>query len=68
MALGDRQLRRHRRAVLQVVGKRVDISLANGWGEELPRTRIVAIGAHGSIDGEAMRQRFDATVARAERI
>jgi G3E family GTPase len=38
-----------RRAVLQVVGKRVDISFAGEWGGRAPRTRIVAIGAAGTI-------------------
>ena len=33
-----------RRAVLQVVGRRVDISLEDEWEERTPRTRIVAIG------------------------
>ena len=48
-----------RRAVLQVVGKRVDVSLQGEWGEESPRTRIVAIGAHGAVDGDALQERFD---------
>jgi G3E family GTPase len=39
-----------RRAVLQVVGRRVDISLEEEWGHRTPRTQIVAIGAAGSID------------------
>jgi len=39
-----------RRVVLQVVGRRVDISLEEGWGHRTPRTQIVAIGAAGSID------------------
>ena len=34
-----------RRAVLQVVGKRVDISLADGWKGRRPQTQIVALGA-----------------------
>jgi G3E family GTPase len=40
----------HRRAVLQVVGRRVDISLEQEWGDRTPRTQIVAIGAAGSVD------------------
>jgi G3E family GTPase len=49
-----------RRAVLQVVGRRVDISLGDEWGERPPRTRIVAIGAPGAIDNkEALRDKFD---------
>src|SRR5450631_2696422 len=36
-----------RRAVLQVVGRRVDISIQDEWGQRAPRTQIVAIGAAG---------------------
>jgi G3E family GTPase len=52
-----------RRAVLQVVGKRVDISLENEWGERTRRTQIVAIGAHGTMDGDKLREQFDRCVA-----
>jgi G3E family GTPase len=48
-----------RRAVLQVVGKRVNISLAQQWGDDAPCTRIVAIGAPGALDRESLQQRFD---------
>ena len=51
------------RAVLQVVGKRVDISLAGAWGDGLPHTRIVAIGAHGALDGASLRAKFEACIA-----
>jgi G3E family GTPase len=47
-----------RRAVLQVVGRRVDISLEDEWEKRRPRTQIVAIGACGAIDQEALRHRF----------
>ncbi|MGH9576801.1 MAG: CobW family GTP-binding protein, partial [Terriglobales bacterium] len=52
-----------RRAVLQVVGKRVDLTLENEWGERTPRTQIVAIGAHGTLNGEALREKFDRCLA-----
>ncbi|MGO7537295.1 CobW family GTP-binding protein [Rhizobium ruizarguesonis] len=48
-----------RRAVLQVVGRRVDISLADEWGGRTPRTQIVAIGAAGEMDGVALRATFE---------
>jgi G3E family GTPase len=48
-----------RRAVLQVVGRRVDISLESEWGDRPPRTQIVAIGAAGAIDKEALHDRFE---------
>ena len=48
-----------RRAVLQVVGRRVDISLGEPWGDSIPRTRIVVIGAPGSVDESVLRQMFE---------
>ncbi|MEW6110504.1 MAG: GTP-binding protein [Thermodesulfobacteriota bacterium] len=57
-----------RRMVLQVVGRRVDISLGDAWEGRLRRTQIVAIGAAGAMDGEALRTMFDrcadTTIAR----
>ena len=41
-----------RRAVLQVVGRRVGISMHEEWDQRGPRTQIVAIGAAGSIEHE----------------
>ena len=48
-----------RRAVLQVVGKRVDISLQDEWGERTPLTQIVAIGSADGIDASALQDRFE---------
>jgi hypothetical protein len=45
--------------VLQVVGKRVDISLQDAWGERNPRTQIVAIGTSGGIDSVALRSQIE---------
>ena len=45
--------------MLQVVGKRADLTLENEWGGRTPCTQIVAIGAHGSLDGAALRETFD---------
>jgi len=52
-----------RRAVLQVVGRRVDISLQDDWGERPPRTQIVAIGAAGSIDANLLEQTFASCIS-----
>ncbi|MEO8614862.1 MAG: GTP-binding protein [Luteolibacter sp.] len=46
------------RAVLQVVGKRVDISMDRVW-TDAPRTRIVAIGATNSLREGEMKSIFD---------
>ena len=52
-------------AVLQVVGRRVDISLTQAWGQQPPRTRIVAIGAYGGIDATLLEQAFASCIAPA---
>ena len=53
-----------RRAVLQVVGKRVDITLEQAWGNRSPRTQIVAIGAHEAIDAGSLRAAFSRCTER----
>jgi len=52
-----------RRAVLQVVGRRVDISLQDEWGGRTPRTQIVVIGAANSFDPVMLGHQFNMTVA-----
>ena len=52
-----------RRAVLQVVGKRVDVALDGEWGQQPPRTRIVAIGAAGAIAQGDLEKHFAACLA-----
>src|SRR5271165_6962693 len=52
-----------RRAVLQVVGRRVDISIHAEWGHRPPRTQIVAIGAVGSIDANLLEKTFASCIS-----
>jgi len=54
-----------RRAVLQVVGRRVDISFQEDWGQRPPRTQIVAIGAAGSIDASLLEKTFASCIPTA---
>ena len=54
-----------RRAVLQVVGRRVDISIQEEWGRRAPRTQIVAIGAAGGIDASLLEKTFASCVSVA---
>jgi G3E family GTPase len=58
-----------RQAVLQVVGRRVDISFKDEWGARTPSSRIVAIGAAGGIDASLLEKTFasciSASAARA---
>jgi G3E family GTPase len=56
-----------RRHVLQVVGKRVDLTPDSLWQAQAPRTRIVAIGAIGSVDPDALRDHFDACLSTSQR-
>jgi G3E family GTPase len=52
-----------RRAVLQVVGRRVDISIQEEWGQRAPRTQIVAIGAAGSLDASLLETTFASCIS-----
>jgi G3E family GTPase len=52
-----------RRAVLQVVGRRVDISMHDEWNHRVPRTQIVAIGAAESMDTTLLEQTFAACIS-----
>ena len=52
-----------RRAVLQVVGRRVDISIQEEWGMRTPCTQIVAIGAAGSIDASLLEKTFASCIS-----
>jgi G3E family GTPase len=51
-----------RRCVLQVVGKRASLTMAEAWGEQVPYSRIVLIGAAGGVDGEALTALFEASL------
>ena len=54
-----------RRAILQVVGRRSDVSLDEKWGDTQPHTKIVAIGAHGSLDPETLTAEFESCISKA---
>ena len=54
-----------RRAVLQVVGRRVDISIQEKWGGRAPHTQIVAIGAAGGIDASLLENVFASCISAA---
>ena len=53
-----------RRAILQVVGRRTDISLGEEWGESRPRTQIVAIAAAGRLDDDELTALFQGCVGK----
>ena len=54
-----------RRVVLQVVGKRVDLTLADAWGKRARSTQIVAIGAGGRVDAKALSETFERCCERS---
>lgn len=54
-----------RRGVLQVVGRRVDISFGDTWGQREPRTRIVAIGAAGRLDPAVLDEALASCISSA---
>jgi len=56
------------RAVLQVVGRRVDISVQDGWGHRAPRTQIVAIGAVGSLDASMLEKTFTSCISPSPQV
>ena len=52
-----------RQVILQVVGRRVDLSLGEAWTDREHRSRIVAIGARGATSTDALAAAFDACLA-----
>lgn len=52
-----------RRAVLQVVSRRVDISIQEEWGQRARRTQIVVIGAAGTIDASLLEKTFASCIS-----
>ena len=46
------------RMIVQVVGKRLNVSQDGPWGNQEPKTRVVAIGAPGSVTTETLAQVF----------
>lgn len=52
-----------RRSVLQAVGRRSEVVVADPWGDRSRHTRIVAIGRAGEVDGAELQARFDGCIA-----
>jgi G3E family GTPase len=51
-----------RKAILQVVGNRIKVTISEAWGEETPLTQIVVIGAYGKINAELLQEKFESTI------
>ncbi|MFN8489771.1 MAG: GTP-binding protein [Caldilineaceae bacterium] len=55
------------RALLQAVGRRVQIDLdGQTWGEQSPRTQLVMIGMAGGVEPMALRAAFEACTSAGE--
>ncbi len=52
-----------RRAVLQVVGRRVTLTMGEVWGDQVPFTQIVVIGTHNGVDAAVLQAHFEKTLA-----
>ncbi|MGQ9926987.1 MAG: CobW family GTP-binding protein [Chloroflexaceae bacterium] len=52
-----------RRAILQAVGHRVNVTLSEPWGELAPRTQLVFLSTPGDLDAAALQTAFDACLA-----
>ncbi len=52
-----------RRAVLQAVGHRVNVTLSEPWGDVPPRTQLVFLSTPGDLDAAALQAAFDACLA-----
>ena len=55
----------HQIAVLQVVGRRVDIAVHDDWGDRTPGTQLVAIGAFGTLDTGLLERTVGPCIASA---
>jgi len=52
------------RVILQVVGRRAELSLGEPWGEVRPATSLVFIGRRGSLDAGSLASTLDACTVR----
>lgn len=52
-----------RRVVLQAVGRRVEVTVGERWGDRPVRSQIVAIGAAEALDESALADLFDRCLA-----
>jgi G3E family GTPase len=53
----------NRKGIVHVVGRRARLMVGERWGDAVPATRLVFIGAAGGIDKGELQARFDACQA-----
>jgi G3E family GTPase len=54
------------RIILQMVGKRTNLSDAGLWGTETPQSEIVMIASNNGIDRDALQQAFDDCIGKGD--
>ncbi|GIW02045.1 GTP-binding protein [Roseiflexus sp.] len=54
-----------RRAILQIVGVRITVTVGEPWGDANPSTQMVFIGAPRGLDGASLTAAFDACLTDA---
>lgn len=47
------------RVILQIVGRRIDVTVYDEWGNRSRQTQIVAISTNNGINAELLKQYFD---------
>lgn len=52
-----------RKAILQLVGVRVHVTVGEPWGDEIPQTQMVFIGLPGGVDEALLHAAFDRCLA-----
>lgn len=52
-----------KQVILQMTGKRVTLAKGESWNETTPSSRIVAIGAKGTLDADDLDRRFEACIS-----
>lgn len=52
-------------AVFHLVGKRASLYLAGPWGDQLPRSQLVLIGSHGTLNPNYLEVQFEAALVDA---
>jgi G3E family GTPase len=55
----------NRRAVLQIVGVRITVTVGEPWGDTSPNTQMVFLGTPGGLDGDRLQAAFDACLTDA---
>jgi G3E family GTPase len=54
-----------RRAILQIVGARITVTVGEPWSDATPGTQMVFIGTPGGLDGDQLKAAFDACLTDA---